>query len=102
LLERTHIVYIHQVESRRSVRAFNRTGKRVLAHASAAGKALLAHEPEAVIASLRSTGVLDALTDATITTADELIAQLAEVRRRGFALDLAEQDPDIICVAAPV
>jgi IclR family transcriptional regulator, acetate operon repressor len=102
VLERRHIVYVHQVESQRSVRAFNRIGNRVLAHASAAGKALLAFGPESALDGLLASGELEALTPATVTVPGELRSQLDEIRKRGFGLDLGEQDPEIICVAAPV
>jgi IclR family acetate operon transcriptional repressor len=101
VLDRRHIVYVHQVESERAVRAFNRTGNRVLAHASAAGKALLAWQPEATIATLLDGGLAQ-LTPATITAPERFAEYLAEVRRRGYALDLGEQDEDVVCVAAPI
>jgi IclR family acetate operon transcriptional repressor len=102
VLDRRHIVYIHQVESQRSVRAFNRIGNRVLAHASAAGKVLLAHTPPATVEALLRGGALETLTPATLTSPEALIRELELVRSRGYALDLGEQDPEIICVAAPV
>jgi IclR family transcriptional regulator, acetate operon repressor len=102
VLERRHIVYVHQVESQRSVRAFNRIGNRVLAHASAAGKALLAFGPESALDVLLASGELEQLTPATVTMSEDLRRQLAQIRERGYALDLGEQDPEIICVAAPV
>jgi IclR family acetate operon transcriptional repressor len=102
VLDRRHIVYVHQVESQRSVRAFNRVGNRVLAHASAAGKALLAHAPQAAIDALIEDGELQALTPVTLTDPAALIADLERVRARGYALDLGEQDPEIVCVAASV
>jgi len=102
VLDRRHIVYVHQVESQRSVRAFNRVGNRVLAHASAAGKALLACAPQAALDALAEGGELAALTPATLTDPAALIGDLERVRARGYALDLGEQDPEIVCVAASV
>jgi IclR family acetate operon transcriptional repressor len=102
VLDRRHIVYIHQVESQRSVRAFNRIGNRVLAHASAAGKALLAHTPPATLEALLGVVELEALTPATLTSFEALSLDLQLVRSRGYALDLGEQDAEIVCVAAPV
>ena len=102
VLDRRHIIYVDQVESDRSVRAFNRTGNRVLAHASAAGKALLAFEPDQVLENLANGDRLEGLTPATMTSLRNLIAHLAEVRHRGYALDLGEQDDEVICVAAPI
>ena len=102
VLDRRHIIYVDQVESGRPVRAFNRIGNRVPAHASAAGKALLAEESEAVLSVLAQEAMLDALTADTITSGFELVAHLGDVRNRGFALDLGEYDPEVFCVAAAI
>jgi IclR family acetate operon transcriptional repressor len=101
VLDRRHIIYVDQIESDRPIRAFNRTGNRVPAHASAAGKALLAFTPEGIVASL-GTLPLESFTSRTITSTEELAEHLREVRRRGYALDLGEQDEEVICVASPV
>jgi DNA-binding IclR family transcriptional regulator len=99
VLNQHSIIYVEQVESDRPLRAFNRIGNRVPAHASAAGKALLAFEPDG--ASILE-AALEPLTAATITSADALSAQLAEIRKSGYAMDLGEHDEDVICVAAPI
>jgi IclR family acetate operon transcriptional repressor len=99
VLDNTSIIYIDQVESERPLRAFNRIGNRVPAHASAAGKALLAFEEPA---SQISGHALEKFTPTTITSASDLAAHLDEVRKRGYALDLGEHDVDVICVAAPI
>ena len=102
VLERRHVIYVHQVESERPVRAFNRIGNRILAHASAAGKVLLAFEPEGAVVSLLPHDRLESLTPATIVSPQILLQQLATVRMRGYALDLGEQDEEVVCVAAPI
>ncbi len=99
VLDRRHIVYVDQVESDRPLRAFNRIGNRVPAHASAAGKALLAFAPSAALSEEQP---LEAFTATTITSAEELGAHLDAVRRQGFALDLGEHDEDVLCLAAPI
>ena len=70
-------------------------------HASAAGKAVLAgltaYEVDAILA-----GPLDAWTPQTIVDADELRRQLAQVRKRGFAVTRHEARMDVGGVAAAV
>ena len=71
------------------------------AHATAMGKVVLAH----LRASARkryAEGELHAYTSATLTSPAALLAELDRVRRRGYALDRMELDPDFCCVAAPV
>ncbi|KWX57516.1 IclR family transcriptional regulator [Mycobacterium sp. NAZ190054] len=63
-------------------------------HAGAAGKAVLAHADEPGL-------VLDAVTEATITDPAELGADLAEIRRRGYAVSVGERIAEAAGVAAP-
>jgi DNA-binding IclR family transcriptional regulator len=71
------------------------------AHATAMGKVVLAHlRPSAQ--KRYAEGELRVYTSATITSPALLLAELDRVRRRGYALDRMELDPDFCCVAAPV
>ena len=45
---------------------------------------------------------LTAFTARTITSADALVAELRKIRTHGFALDIEESTPGVLCVAAPV
>ena len=45
---------------------------------------------------------MEAFTEKTITDAEVLRAELAEIRRQGIAYDDSELDPDVRCVAVPV
>jgi DNA-binding IclR family transcriptional regulator len=70
------------------------------AHASAAGKVLLAHRHpwrESVLAL-----PLDAVTAETITDADVLRAQAVDIRARGHAVDHGEHKRSLNSIAAPV
>jgi IclR family acetate operon transcriptional repressor len=102
VLDRRHIVYVYQVESERPVRTFTRIGNRVLAHATAAGKALLAFESTASSEALLGETELEALTPNTITSWPQLVSELEAARVRGYAFDLGEQDEEVVCVAAPI
>jgi DNA-binding IclR family transcriptional regulator len=102
ILDGTTIVYIDQIESSRAVRMFSEVGNRVPAHASAAGKAMLAaHDDDALRRILDRSDLLK-VTANTITDRDELIAELDSIRERGFAIDNGEFDDDVVCVAAPI
>jgi DNA-binding IclR family transcriptional regulator len=43
-----------------------------------------------------------ALTRKSVTRARTLLAQLAEVRRKGYAIDREETRPGMVCIGAPV
>jgi DNA-binding IclR family transcriptional regulator len=75
-------------------------GQLAPAHASAPGKALLAHRQpwrDSLLA-----GQLQRLTERTLTDPRDLAAELERVRARGHAADTGEHDPDTRAVAAPV
>jgi IclR family transcriptional regulator, acetate operon repressor len=72
------------------------TGRRTMPHAVANGKVLLAY------GALPLPGQLDKYTEATITSADALQRELAEVRRSGHATAVGELEAGLVAVAAPV
>jgi DNA-binding IclR family transcriptional regulator len=71
-------------------------GRRTRPHAVANGKVLLAY------GVLPTPGTLERYTPRTITSLDALAAELAEVRRSGYATAVAELEEGLVAVAAPV
>jgi IclR family acetate operon transcriptional repressor len=96
------VVFISQVESDDTLRAFYRAGTRGALHASGVGKALMAEFPaERVRQILFRTG-LKRFTGKTLVDPTQLLEQLAESRRRGWAIDDEERTEGIRCLAAPI
>jgi DNA-binding IclR family transcriptional regulator len=93
-------VLVDVVPSRRSAPNLMVAATRPL-HATADGKVLLAHAPDAV-AERELDGRLDALTPRTVTAPDALRAQLEDIRRRGYAVTQGESQPGVNVIAAPV
>lgn len=93
---------IQQVESRREIRMIVEVGQPQPLYAGASGRAILAgmaaDELQAYLAGRR----LDPLTPATITTASELLARVAQDRELGYSVAVAERDPDAFSVAAAI
>lgn len=77
----------------------SRVGGRVPAHASAAGKALMAFSDAAVTDDILSRG-LERLGPRTITDSAELYRQLAEVRATGVAYEVEESAEGVACASA--
>lgn len=71
-------------------------------HCTAVGKALLADYSHPLLLDLYGTQELQRYTPHTITTVDELEAELARVRRAGYAFDDEELHPGVRCIAAPL
>ena len=70
------------------------------AHATALGKALLAHHP--CLAQELAVGELERYTPSTLAEPDSLKEQLAEVDARGWASDVEELLPGVASIAAPI
>jgi DNA-binding IclR family transcriptional regulator len=105
ILDGNEMLYVATVEaahanSSRSMLGQRIVGTRIPLHAAATGKVILAYQPEATIRALAKH--LQPLTRRTIGTLERLRAELAEVRRRGFATNLAEWRADVHAVAAPI
>jgi IclR family acetate operon transcriptional repressor len=95
-------VYVAQVPSPQSMRMFTEVGRSVMLHCTGVGKAImsLASDDE-VAATLERTG-MPARTEHTITKPEKMLNELASVRERGYAVDDAEQELGVRCVAAPI
>ncbi|MFC3447806.1 IclR family transcriptional regulator [Amycolatopsis speibonae] len=102
VLERDEVVYVAQVPSKHSMRMFTEVGRRLLPHGTGVGKAMLAHlAPDAVTALLARTG-MPSYTEHTFTDQDALLTELAKIAEQGYALDEAEQELGVRCVAVAV
>ena len=84
VLDGQEVVYIDQVESTNIVKMIARIGERGPAHATAAGKMLLAGLPARELERLLQDLLLPRLTDKTIASIPELLQELDIIRRRLF------------------
>jgi DNA-binding IclR family transcriptional regulator len=94
-------VCLERVESPQPLRLSVEPGRQLPLHAGASQKALLAYLPLAEIDQVVS-APLERLCRATITDADELLADLAAIRRRGWASSFEETNVGLWGVAVPV
>lgn len=101
VLEGHSVVNIDQSDLSSSVIGVNWVGQHTSLHGTSSGKVFLAHLPnrerEAVLA-----GALERFTERTLVGADELRAELAQIRRVGFAVALEELEEGLHAVAAPI
>jgi DNA-binding IclR family transcriptional regulator len=102
VLDRDAVLYIERVECDWPIRIQLSAGSRVPLHASAIGKLLMAHLPTAARRQLLASIPLTALTANTLTDADALERAFTEIRRRGYALNNAENTDGVIGLAVPV
>ena len=85
-----------------AVSLFAYPGARMPLHATAPGKAILAHMPSARVDDILDRHGLVAVTNDTITDREALFDQLETIREQGYALDDGERIAGMVCVAAPV
>lgn len=98
---RDQVLFLAQVETHETIRAFFAPGTLGPMHCSGIGKALLAWYPESRIIGVLGAG-LPRFTVRSIGDAAGLRADLAATRARGYALDDEERTEGMRCVAAPV
>ena len=96
------VLFVSQVETHASIRAFFPPGTLSRMHASGIGKALLAQMDAAGLDRVLSGAPLEQFTAFTLTARDQLEADLALTRQRGYAIDGEERNPGMRCIAAPV
>lgn len=99
--DRDSIIVIERLDSPQAVRTFIPLGMAAPMAASANGKAILARMSADELHAFVERG-LAAYTPATVTDEDELLAQLAEVRRRGYATNTEEWRSGVSAVAAAI
>jgi len=96
------VLFLGQVETSATIRAFFPPGTLSEMHASGIGKALLAHMEDRRLARVLAGVGLQAFTGQTIINAAALRDDLAGIRARGYAVDNEEKTDGMRCIAAPV
>jgi len=102
MVQSGHVLFVSQVETQASIRAFFPPGTLSRLHASGIGKALLAHMDHARLEKMFAGAPLERFTDFTLTSRDELVKDLEITRARGFAIDGEERNLGMRCIAAPI
>lgn len=96
------VLFLSQVETHETIRAFFPPGTRSALHASGIGKALLAHMPESMLRRTVGGLKLTPFTAMTLTEPQALIDDLELIRARGYSLDNEERTLGMRCIAAPI
>lgn len=101
-LEHGRMVYLSKATGENAVLSASRPGKRVEMHATALGKAMLAHLPENQVDEIIDQHGLTQHTKHTVSDRQELKEELDKIREQGFALDDQELIDGLRCIAAPI
>lgn len=103
VLDGLAMTYLARHDGRQPVRLTSQIGRRLPATVTATGKAALASIDEAELASRLATAEeLPVLTAHSHRTVESLLADLAEVRRRGYAMDDEETVEGVVCLGVTI
>jgi DNA-binding IclR family transcriptional regulator len=95
-------VYIEKLAGRKPYEMPSRIGQSLLLHSTAIGKAILATLSDEEVATICSRTGMPRRSPHTMTSTEDLLSHLAEVRRRGYAVDDEEDVEGLRCIAAAV
>jgi len=101
VLDGDRVVYLAKVDSPHPIRMFSQNGWRGPLHATGVGKVLLASTEAKFLSRICDQG-LERFTPNTIVEKEKLQAELAQIRKQGYALDAEELIDGLTCVAVPV
>ena len=102
VLDGRQVVYVERLDSPNTLRLFTELGRRIDAHCTSTGKALLAFSPLRTLEKALTGWQLTARTPHTIVTIPALRDELDEIRRLGYARNRHESEVGVVSVAAPI
>jgi DNA-binding IclR family transcriptional regulator len=102
LYDQFEILHVDKIDSREILRIDAPTGSRTPAFCTALGKAILAFLPQDELDTFFRCVKLKRHGPQSVTSKKKLLAALADVRLRGFAVDNEELSVGLRCVAAPI
>lgn len=101
-LEGVDLLTLAKLGSHHAVRVDSTVSKANAAHATATGKAILAWLPENEFDEILAAKGMERFTERTIVDRNRLLAHLRKVRRHGYAEDVEEFEPGVVCVGAAI
>ncbi len=102
ILDQASIVYITKLESFNPISLYSRVGKAIPLYCSAMGKAILADQNDQQIESYLNSITLEKKTENTLTTKEDFMIEINNIRERGYSFDNEEHEADIFCVGASI
>ena len=93
---------IHAADANDSTNVAMARGEQIHIHASATGKALLARLPNKRVNEIVRRHGLPKFTEQTITSYEDLKAEMADIRETGISIDNEENVEGLRCIASPI
>lgn len=102
VLDGSKTMYIDKLESPEVIKADIGIGTTYPAYVTSLGKAILAFLPEEKVVGLFGDENFVRYTPSTIATLEDLLSELRDVRRMGYAVDNEEFIRGLVCIASPL
>jgi DNA-binding IclR family transcriptional regulator len=102
VLDGVSVIFVERLDGTSRVRVTVEVGSRAAAHASASGKVLLAELGDLEVKRRFKGERLRRLTSTTITSLDRFLAELSNVRMRGFATSNEESTKGLCAISVPL
>jgi DNA-binding IclR family transcriptional regulator len=102
VLKDQYVVYMHKYVSSKSIISSCALGSQKEAYSTALGKSIFAFMPEPERTRLIDGITFKSITSNTITDRSRFVEVLDAIRRKGYALDIRENDNALACAAVPV
>lgn len=103
LHEGVNVVYIYKYNlTTAAINIGSEIGNCSPIYCTGVGKAILAHLPPDEISKIWNTSKIVRYTENTITEYEDMLAELARVRRYNYAQDNQEHERMVSCIAAPI
>lgn len=98
ILENNSIALLDRAQSTNTIRLDLQLGGHMSMYSSAMGKAILACFPREKIEDYLDKTALIKLTEKTITNRDDILNELVKTKKRGYGLDIGENQDGICCI----
>lgn len=103
VLDNMEVVYLEKLQGLHAIGLMaSRPGGRAPSYCTGLGKVMLAYHDEMEVRHYFKENHMHRFTDATVSGVDELLAELGEIRARGYGFDRGEHEEEVRCIAAPI
>lgn len=102
MLSRFEVIYLAVLDSRGPIKIVVEPGVSIALHSTALGKVLLAYKNDEYIQEFIKRNSLEAFTPRTLSKPEDLLKQLKEIRKQGYAINDGEQYDSIGAVGVPL
>jgi DNA-binding IclR family transcriptional regulator len=102
VVQGNHIIYVDKIEPPNSISLNTRIGGFVVLHTAGVSKAILAFLAPKEVKRILANATFEPFNENTITSLEDFVGLLADVRGNGWACDRGEYEKISNCIAAPV